>query len=257
VIGAAQDFLGYEYPAYAYPFTLEGGDEHIFNPSVVLGDQVVLAGEQNASTLGFHADDTTNGEVSALDNRYLRAFRPGVQLLPFPDSGDLPADGKGFDPALEGISQAARVSSTGTCVANPLGACPLPPAPMGGFHWSFGDGSRSVTPPQVFARAWFSPFLHHRYHAPGTYRVTVTASDKNGRTDTMSVPIHVYQALQVRIVRRAGRAVARVRGGDGVVLNYRWTIDGHRHAYTRAIRTPARAPLSVTVSDAAGGLASS
>jgi hypothetical protein len=44
VIGAAQDFLGYEYPAYAFPFTLEGSDEHIFNPSVALGDQVVTAG---------------------------------------------------------------------------------------------------------------------------------------------------------------------------------------------------------------------
>ena len=257
VVGAAQDFLGYEYPAYAYPFTLEGGDEHIFNPSVVLGDQVVLAGEQNAAALGFRAEDTTNAEVSALDNRYLRAFKPGVQLLSFPDSGDLAADGGGFAPTLEGVSQAARVSSTGTCVANPLGDCPLPPAPMRGFHWNFGDGSTAVTAPQVFARAWFSPFLHHRYHAPGTYRVTVTASDKSGHTDRMSLPIHVYPALRVRIGRRTGRAVASVSGGDGHVLSYRWTINGHRHAYTRAIRAPAGAHLRVTVSDAAGGLATS
>jgi hypothetical protein len=257
VLGAAQDFLGYEYPAYAFPFTLEGSDEHIFNPSVTLGDQVVTAGEQNAHALGFKVNYTSNAEVSALRNRYLRAFRPGVQVLSFPASGDLAADGSGFAPTLEGVSQAARVSSTGACVADPDSPCPLPPAPMGGFHWSFGDGSHAVTPPQVFARAWFSPFLHHRYCAAGTYRVTVSARDQNGQHDSMTLPVHVYPTLRVRIIRHGGRAAAQVTGGDGVVVAYRWKIGGHGHAFTRSVTAAPGTPLSVTVSDAAGGRARS
>lgn len=257
VVGAAQDFLGYEFPAYALPFTLEGSDEHIFNPSVALGDQVVTAGEQDAASLGFRVNYTSNAEVSALQNRYLRAFKPGVQVMSFPASGDLSADGGGFTPTLEGISQAARVSSTGACVADPLGPCPLPQAPMGGFRWSFGDGSQAVTRPQVFARAWFSPFIHHRYCSPGTYRVTVSARGQNGGSDAMTLPIHVYPALHVRIVRHGLRAVARTSGGDGVILGYRWTVDGASQRFTRGIDAPPRARLTVTVSDAAGGVATS
>jgi hypothetical protein len=257
VVGAAQDFLGYEYPAYAFPFTLEGSDEHIFNPSVALGDQVVTAGEQNAANLGFRASYTTTAEVSALQNRYLRAFRPGVQVLSFPASGDLAANGTGFTPTLEGVSEAARVSATGACVADPLGACPLPPPPMGGFRWRFGDGTSAVTPPQVFARAWFSPFIHHRYCSPGTYRLTVSARDQSGRRDAMTLPIHVYPALHVRVLRTGRRAVARATGGDGVILSYRWTVNGHAAGYSRAIEAPPGARLGVVVSDAAGGVASS
>ena len=242
VIGAAQDFLGYEYPAYAFPFTLEGSDEHIFNPSVTLGDQVVAAGEQDAQQLGFQADLTPTEEISALQNDYLRAFKPGAQVLAFPAQGDLAADGSGFTPTIEGVSQAARVSATGACVADTLLPCPLPPAPMGGFQWKFGDGSRATTAPQVFARAWFSPFIRHTYRSPGTYALTVTAADQNGQTDTMTLPIRVYPALRVRITGSGCRPLARVSGGDGRVLTRRWTLGGGR--------------LSVTVTDAAGGIAS-
>jgi len=257
VVGAAQDFLGYEYPAYAFPFTLEGSDEHIFNPSVILGDQVVRAGEQNAAALGFRVNYTNNAEVSALKNRYLRAFKPGVQVLAFPASGDLASDGHGFTPTLEGVSQAARVSSTGACVADPDSPCPLPPAPMGGFHWSFGDGSHATTPPQVFARAWFSPFLQHRYCRAGTYRLTISAQDQSGQSDAMTLPIHVYPPLRVRIVRRGGRAVAVASGGDGVILAYHWMIGPHGHAFTRSVAAPPGTRLGVTVNDAAGGTARS
>jgi hypothetical protein len=256
VIGAAQDFLGYEYPAYAFPFTLEGSDEHIFNPSVTLGDQVVLAGEQDAAELGFGVDYTSNAEVSALTNDYSRSFKPGVQLFPFPDSGDLPAGGGGFTPTIEGVSQAARVSSTGACVADPAGPCPVPPAPVGGFHWNFGDRTTAVTAPQVFVRAWFSPFIVHHYCKAGTYQVAVSVTDPQGQSDSMTLPVHVYPPLQVTIVRRGARAIARVRGGDGTVLGYRWTLPGGRTAFTPTVRARSNRPLTVTVTDAAGGIAS-
>jgi len=255
VIGAAQDFLGYEYPASAFPFTLEGSDEHIFNPSVTLGDQVVTAGEQDAQALGFGADLTPTEELSVLQNDYLRSFKPGVQAFAFPAQGDLDPSGRGFTPTIEGVSQAARVSSTGACVADPLGPCPFPPAPMGGFRWKFGDGSSATTSPQVFARAWFSPFIRHVYCAPGIYALTVTAADQSGRSDEMTLPVHVYPPLRVAIVRHGRTATAKASGGDGKVLAYRWTLPGRRTLYTRAIRAPAGAKLRVTVSDAAGGVA--
>ena len=256
VIGAAQDFLGYEYPAYAFPFTLEGSDEHIFNPSVTLGDQVVLAGEQDAKQLGFRVDFTSNAEESALTNSYLQTFKPGVQEFPFPDAGDLSSRGGGFAPTIEGVASAARVSSTGACVADPAGPCPAPPAPVGGFHWSFGDKTSSVTAPQVFARAWFSPFIVHRYCAAGTYELTVSSSDQHGQTDTMTLPVHVYPPLSVTIVRHRRTATAQVSGGDGSVLAYRWSLPHGGSAFTRKIDTPERGRLSLTVSDAAGGTAS-
>jgi hypothetical protein len=256
VIGAAQDFLGYEYPAYAFPFTLEGSDEHIFNPSVTLGDQVVTAGEQDAQQLGFRADPTTSAEFSVLENEYLRAFKPGVQFLPFPDQGDLGPAGQGFAPILEGLSQAARTSTTGECVAQLAGPCPLPPAAMGPFNWSFGDGTTATTPPQAFARAWFSPFIHHRYCRAGVYQVTVSAADSGGQRDAMSLPIAVYPPLRVAIIRDGRRALARVSGGDGVVLSYRWTLPGGRSAFTSEVTLPsARTAATVTVADGAGGIA--
>jgi len=257
VIGAAQDFLGYEYPAYAFPFTLEGSDEHIFNPSLTLGDQVVTAGEQDAQQLGFPVNLTSNAEFSAIENDYLRAFKPGVQFMPFPDAGDISASGGGFAPTLEGLSIDARAtSSTGPCVADIEGECPLKPSPMGAFHWSFGDGKTATTKPQGFARAWFSPFIVHHYVHPGNYTVTVTASDSSGKSDHMTLPIAVYPPLRVTIVRRGRRALARVSGGDGVVLAYRWSLPAGRTLYTRAITLPsARTRVAVTVSDGAGGIA--
>jgi hypothetical protein len=256
VVGAAQDFLGYEYPAYAFPFTVEGSDEHIFNPSVALGDQVVTAGEQDAQQLGFQVSFTGSPEFSALENDYLRAFRPGVQFLPFPDSGDLSPSGTGFTPTLEGLSQAPRVSSTGVCVADLEGPCPLKPAPMGAFRWNFGDGTTATTPPQVFARAWFSPFVHHRYCRPGVYPVTVTAADSSGQQDTMTLPIHVYPPLTAEIVRTGRRATGRVSGGDGTVLSYTWILPGGRVLHTRTIRIASSlTPIRLRITDGAGGIA--
>jgi hypothetical protein len=140
-------------------------------------------------------------------------------------------------------------------VADPLGSCPFPPAPMGGFRWSFGDGTTATTPPQVFARAWFSPFIHHTYRHPGTYQLTVSASDQNGQTDSMTLPVHVYPVLRVAIVRRGRRATARASGGDGTMLAYRWTVNGRPATAARTILVGPRARLRVTVSDAAGGTA--
>lgn len=253
VIGAAQDFLGYDYPVYAYPFTLEGSDEGIFNPSLTLGDQIVTAGEQDAQALGFQADTTASPEYTATENDYLRQLSPGVQFIPFPQAGDLGAHRAGFAPVLEGISQPPRsTSSQGVCLADTLTACPTPPPAMGAFHWSFGDGTTASTPPQTYARAYFSPFLHHLYCRPGVYRVSVSAADTNGATDSMTLPITVYPALSL-VVRRAGRTLTvSARGGSGRLIYITWREDDIV-AHGRRLRLPRDGgTITVSATDATG-----
>ncbi len=261
VIGAAQDFLGYEYPVYAYPFTLEGSDEGIFNPSLTLGDQVVTAGEQDAQALGFSATLTNSPEYTATENQYLRQFQPGVQFLPFPYTGDLGASGarRGFVEVFEGLSEPPRdTSSQGACLADTLTSCPTPPPPMGPFQWNFGDGKTASTPPQTYARAYFSPFLAHRFCTAGTYSVSVLARDAGGQTDGMTLPIRIYAALVVRVVRAdAGRRLrVSVRGGGGT-LYVHWRV-GSRNFYGTSISTPSGSlrDVRVTVLDGTGNLVS-
>lgn len=181
VIGAAQDFLGYEYPMYVTPFTLLGGDELIFDPGVALGDQVELAGKQDAAALGFPVNWATTGEATVTDNDYAQMSRPGVALLASNDEA-----GVGTTLTFEASSQVPRLRMTCTnpalVVAPP--ACPLPQDAMGPFYWDFGDGTTLTTPVAAAARAYFSPYVHHRYARPGRYKVTVHAYDANGQPAT-------------------------------------------------------------------------
>ncbi len=181
VIGAAQDFLGYEYPAYVTPFTLLGGDELIFNPGVELGDQVELAGKQDAAALGFPVNWATSGEATVTDNDYTQVARPGVALLASADDVT-PGDVLIF----EASSQVPRVEMTcdnpALLVAPP--SCALPKDAMGPFHWDFGDGTTMTTPIQAQARAYFSPYVTHRYARPGRFEVTVRAADARGQAAT-------------------------------------------------------------------------
>jgi hypothetical protein len=73
----------------------------------------------------------------------------------------------------------------------------------------------------------------------------------------MVLPVHVFPALRVRVVRHGRWAIARTSGGDGRILAYRWTEDGHPAGFTREIRTGPGARLRVSVSDGAGGVAHS
>lgn len=256
VLGAAQDFLGYEYPVYAYPFTLEGSDEGIFNPSLTLGDQVVQAGERDAQALGFHAQLTSSAEYTATENQYIRQFQPGVQFISFPQSGDLAADGRGFAPTLEGISQPPRDTTTqGVCLADTYTSCDFAPPPMGAFHWHFGDGTTAVTPPQTYARAYFSPFLHHRYCRPGTYTVSVTAADASGTSDSMSLPVTVYPPLSLHVSTNGRTLRATPRGGTGSLMYTVWRT-GRRIAFGPVFRAPATArSVTVTAADGTGTVA--
>ena len=184
--------LGYEYPAYTTPFTLMGGDEHIFNPGVELGDQVTLAGQQDAQALGFDVDLTKSPETSVTDNDYTQVTRPGVLILPNAVYGALDASGA-WTVTVEASAQVPRVhmtcSNPALLVAPP--GCMAPEDSMHACHWDFGDGTHLVTPVQAHVRAFFSPFVRHTYHRPGRYRVTVWSVDDNGvrATDTRTIVV--------------------------------------------------------------------
>ena len=254
VVGAAQDFLGYEYPAYVTPFTFYGGDELIFGPSPTLGDQVVTAGEQDARQLGFPADLTANAEVTALDQQYAKVVSAGAYLLPSTVAGDLDPAGGGFSPVLVAAGSAPRATTTCTNPAllfEPPG-CPLPAPAVGPFHWTFGDGTSLTTPVEGKSRASYSPFVRHRFTRPGTYRVRVSVTSQ-GSTDTATVTVTVFPALRATVVRVGGRDTARVTGGDGHVLIERWTFPDGRVAYGPSV--PARGPVTLTVVDGTGTVA--
>jgi hypothetical protein len=254
VIGAAQDFLGYDYPAYVLPFTAEGGDEHVFNPSPTLGDQTVAAGEREARALGFAAG-SVSAETTFTDNRYGRALQAGVQLIPFPRAGDIdPATGR-WSAVLEGYSTPERASANGVCLAEVLfSVCPGVPT-MGPFTWRFGDGTSSVRPPDGAARAYFS-LVDHAYGVPGVYVVGVAATSSDGHAAAMSLPVRVFPALRVSATAVSGRLVAKVSGGTGAILLYRWRLADGSVDYGPTIPAPSGpGPVELSVVDGTGTVA--
>jgi PKD domain len=252
VVGMGQDQLGYDFPAYAYPFTYYSADQNYFNPSLTLGDQVVTAGEQDAQTLGFQAALTTTAEQTALNNEYARAAQPGVQLLPFPQSGDIdPATG-GFATVLEGFATPPRFNETTPCnppvLPNPP-TCPTgPPPTIGPIHWNFGDGTTYVG---GNGAADETSYFNHSFCAPGRYLVSIKATDSSGNSDSFALPVTVNPPLRVTIIRDGGQLEAAFGGGDGNALVTDWTAGG-RTWFSPSIPLPGSGVVRLTVVDGTG-----
>lgn len=259
VVGNAQDYLGYEYPADVTPFTAYGGDELIFGPSLSLGDQVVAAGTQDGAALGFATDPTANAEVAALDQDYAKIGDPGAYFLPTAIAGDLSPATHAFKATFDAIGSPPRaemICDNPALLYNP-GACPVSDPPVGPFRFDFGDGTTGTYEPTGVRagvpHAAFAPFVQHAYRRPGTYNVVLTVVS-GGQTDTMALPVTVYSPLRVRVVRRAGVDVAHTTGGDGRVLEITWRLAGGRLVH--GARVPARLrPRRATAVDGTGTVA--
>ena len=89
VVGNAQDYLGYEYPADVTPFTAYGGDELIFNPASRSATRWLRREPRTRAALGFTTDPSANAEVATLDEQYARVADTGVYMLPQALTGDL------------------------------------------------------------------------------------------------------------------------------------------------------------------------
>ena len=252
VVGNAQDYLGYEYPADATPFTAYGGDELIFNPSPALADQVVAAGTQNAAALGFATDASANAEVIALDQQYAQVVNPGAYLLPQAVSGDLDPKTHAFTTVFDAAGSPPRTQMTcdnPALVYNP-GSCPAADPAVGPFRFDFGDGTTGTYQPQGQARATFAPFVRHTYRRPGVYRVTLTVLS-DGQTATMMLPVAIYSPLRVHAVHGAATDRARVTGGDGRLLKVAWRLRDGKVVYAHTISARLH-PVSLAVVDGTG-----
>ncbi len=254
VVGAAQDFLGYDYPVYAFPFALYSADEQIYNPSLALGDEVVTAGEQDARALGFDATLTGTAEMTALSNHYLALARPSLTFLPFPDSGD--AGPGGFTVTVEAFGDPARVQAA-ACGAPGVGAAACVAGldtSEGPFHWNFGDTTTALSGPGTGHPSFFP----HTFASPGgprVYQVRVRVQAASGQQAEQTLPVVVYPALQVSIVVRGCTAAALASGGSGRVLSWRWRLGGGRQAFRSTVGLAGASRLRVEVADSAGGLA--
>jgi hypothetical protein len=252
VVGNAQDYLGYEYPADVTPFTAYGGDELIFGPSLTLGDQAVAAGIQDGAALGFPTDPTANAETAALDQQYAQVVKSGAYVLPQAVSGDLSPRTGAFTAVFDAAGSPPRAK---TVCANPAlvfnpGVCPTSDPAVGPFRFDFGDGSTASYAPQSQARAVFAPFVRHAYTRPGVYTVKLTVSSA-GSDDTAAIAIAVHPALRVRAVRRGERYAARVSGGDGHVVLLAWRLAGGRTVRAPSVAASLR-PVRVTAVDGTG-----
>jgi hypothetical protein len=252
-IGAAQDFLGYEYPADVTPFTLEGGDELIYGPSPILGDQVVTAGEELARQVGFVGRVTSTAELSVLDEDFGRIADTGVWMLPGAVSGDLSSSRGPLGVRLEAAATPPRptmVCDNPALLFTP-GDCSVPDPAITEFRWHFGDGTSLVTSTAGKARATLSPFVDHLFDRPGIYVVSVGATSF-GSSDMASIPVTVYPALSVSIVRRGAEVFAKVRGGDGHYLVERWSLPGGLLSYGPVARVELPGTVSLSVVDGTG-----
>jgi hypothetical protein len=253
VVGNAQDYLGYEFPADVTPFTAYGGDELIFNPSPALGDQVVAAGLQDAAALGFATNPISNAELAALDQDYAKVLDPGAYFLPTAISGDLSPRRHAFRVELDPIGSPPRsdmLCDNPALLYNP-GSCPASDPPVGPFHFDFGDGTTASYPPVARVKAAVvGPFVRHTYRRAGDYPITLTVVSA-GRSNTMTLSVAVHPALRVGIVRHGGFDLARVSGGDGRVVLLAWRLPGGRIVCGSRVAAALR-PLTVTVVDGTG-----
>jgi len=100
-----------------------------------------------------------------------------------------------------------------------------------GFAWSFGDGSAGAAGPSV----------SHAFGAPGSFRVTATATDAAGNSSSRSAVVLVRDTVSPRVERLA-LTHARFRVGRGATA--RVAVAGPDAAARRRVRT---APRGTTI----------
>ncbi len=103
----------------------------------------------------------------------------------------------GFTPNVSGLSVQFINQSTG---------------PVTGYSWDFGDGTGANEQNPT-----------HTYNAGGTYNVTLTVSDANGRTSITTQPVAVAAPIQAAFSPSAsGLTVQFVNQSTGPVTGYAW-----------------------------------
>jgi hypothetical protein len=158
LIGMAQDQLGYYFPPEDATFTTfpNDGDHLIYNSSLALADETVQASMLVGKALGF---DIAPAHPMIGMQDPVAWTKPGVQFFP-----------------VERYSHSHTVRFVGVTNSAKDDAALVP-----GIEWDFGDGSVERAGGEV----------SHTYQTGGTYNVTATVIDAQGRERSWVQTVYV------------------------------------------------------------------
>lgn len=238
-LSKAQDDLGYFYPEWVYPYTsLYPSDHGDFNVSTHIGETVIDEHIKNAASLGF---ETERPASTHLATDWARAFWPGLQAMASPLKGCAGDDGT-LAVTLQGFYEPALFEGRDI---------------QGMIEWNFGDGGS--------ARTSSMERIVHPF-AVGSHIVTLSAVDSAGRRAYWSIDVHVYPQVRASVIvepidRAEASFTARVDGGIGEILAWRWTFSDGQTAFGPTVRhrfeSEARErTATVAIADASGCTAS-
>lgn len=252
VIGLSkgQDDLGYFYPAYVTPLTeVYPSDTFTNSASAVTGDEVVAGQERNLAAIGFATRDRS---LAPVEVDPVQALYPGLQVIGGPFVTDAGPDGTARVRMIATYSPPDLPEAT-TADGLPVGSVDIKENPTGRVHWSFG----AVTGYHDFSGSDLEPYIVTHAFGIGVHHVTARILDADGYPVTTSFTVRVLPRLRVAIKtvgvgEEQARFVPVIAGGDGHVLAARWTV-GRRSTWASSIWYVRDEPVSVTVTDGAGG----
>ena len=122
----------------------------------------------------------------------------------------------------------------------------------GSISWNFGDGTTEVQPD--------SARFTHTFPGPGLYTVTASVTDNLGNTYSWTQPVRIDSPLSAAVVQTAGPGNNVVlnavdEGGEGNVLEARWTFSNGKTAYGTTVTVHKHLEGLVTITDGAGNTA--
>jgi PKD domain len=226
------------------------------------GSAVVLSDIDSANSFGsrpadlqasFHAPGAPEPISGPRDRTGIGAF-DGASAAVGPDGRAVAAwsadDGAGVFANRIFFSQRDATAPVFGTVAIPATAAPATPVALAAgatddltavtIGWDFGDGSQAN-----------GPSVTHAYGAPGTYTVTVTATDVSGNVATRTATISVASPTTTTVPDRKAPSISSLR-----VTNARFKVAGrataviarHRHASKKA---PTGTTFKLTLSERA------
>ncbi len=240
VIDEGSDTLGYFGDYAAYPPEQMQGDLATNNVGPNVGQDTVNAIVQAGESLGL---GPAPEQVTA-DITNPQAFsQPGIQFYPNQVETEEPT--VSFYASTHAADPASH--STSTTIGSSAGT-----QGDGLISWNFGDGTTEVQPD--------SARFTHTFPGPGLYAVTASVTDNLGNTYSWTQSVRIDAPLSAAVVQTAGPRGSVVlsavgQGGEGNVLEARWTFSHGKAAYGTTITVHKHLEGLVTITDGAGNTA--
>ena len=240
VVDEGSDTLGYFGDYAAYPPEQMEGDLTTNNVGPNVAQDTVNAIVQAGESLGL---GPAPEQVTA-DITNPHAFsEPGIQFYPNQVETEEPTvsfygSAHAADPASH--SHSTTIGSSADTQGDGL------------ISWNFGDGTTEVQPD--------SARFTHTFPGPGLYVVTASVTDNLGNTYSWTQQVRIDSPLSAAVVQTAGPGNSVVlsavgQGGEGNVLEARWTFSNGKTAYGTTITVHKHTEGLVTITDGAGNTA--